>query len=88
MLIEIDQYSGFCFGVVEAINKAEKELNRGQLYCIGDIVHNNLEVERLETKGLKTINQDEYRKLSNCKVMFRAHGEPPISYELAKANNI
>ncbi len=89
MKIEIDSNAGFCFGVVNAINKAEeilKEENR--LYCIGDIVHNNLEVDRLTAQGLKSINHDQFSKLSGKKVLFRAHGEPPISYEIAKKQNI
>lgn len=89
MIIEIDQNSGFCFGVVNAIEKAEETLAKDKtLYCIGDIVHNNIEVDRLRDQGLKTINHDEFEKLSNAKVLFRAHGEPPLSYEKAKENNI
>ena len=89
MIIEIDQNSGFCFGVVNAIEKAEETLAKDKtLYCIGDIVHNNIEVDRLKDQGLKTINHDEFEKLSNAKVLFRAHGEPPLSYEKAKENNI
>ncbi|NDW09625.1 4-hydroxy-3-methylbut-2-enyl diphosphate reductase [Dysgonomonas sp. 520] len=87
--IEIDQKSGFCFGVVNAIKKAEEELKKGGvLYCLGDIVHNNLEVDRLAKLGLKTINHEEFAKLKNVKVLLRAHGEPPSTYEIAKANNI
>lgn len=87
--IEIDPRSGFCFGVVNAIKKAEEELAKGgTLYCLGDIVHNNLEVERLEKLGLITINHDEFSKLKNVKVLLRAHGEPPSTYEIAKKNNI
>lgn len=89
MIIEIDQNSGFCFGVVNAIKKAEEALTENTtLYCIGDIVHNNIEVDRLKNLGLKTINHNEFEELSNTKVLFRAHGEPPISYEKAKRNNI
>ena len=88
MQIEIDEHSGFCFGVVNAICKAEQELEKGTLYCIGDIVHNNLEVERLRKKGLKTIEHDEFSLLSNCRVLFRAHGEPPASYQIAEKNHI
>lgn len=89
MIIEIDQNSGFCFGVVNAIEKAEETLAKDKtLYCIGDIVHNNIEVDRLKDQGLKTINHDEFGKLSNAKVLFRAHGEPPLSYSKAKENNI
>lgn len=87
--IEIDSKSGFCFGVVNAIKKAEEELDRGgTLYCLGDIVHNNLEVERLEKLGLKTINHEEFAKLKNVRVLLRAHGEPPSTYQIAKENNI
>jgi len=87
--IEIDSKSGFCFGVVNAIKKAEEELSKGGvLYCLGDIVHNNLEVERLEKLGLRTINHEEFAQLKNVKVLLRAHGEPPRTYEIAKENNI
>ncbi len=87
--IEIDEKSGFCFGVVNAIKKAEEELEKGGvLYCLGDIVHNNLEVERLEKLGLRTINHEEFAKLKDVRVLLRAHGEPPSTYETAKQNNI
>lgn len=87
--IEIDAKSGFCFGVVNAIKKAEEELAKGGvLYCLGDIVHNNLEVDRLEKLGLKTINHEEFGKLRNARVLLRAHGEPPSTYQTAKENNI
>lgn len=87
--IEIDNGSGFCFGVTTAINKAEEELAKGKpLYCLGDIVHNGMEVERLHTKGLITINHEQLRNLHNAKVLLRAHGEPPETYEQAKRNNI
>lgn len=86
---EIDEKSGFCFGVVNAIKKAEEELAKGsELYCLGDIVHNSLEVERLAKMGLKTINHEEFANLKNVKVLLRAHGEPPSTYETAKENNI
>ncbi|MFI3239265.1 MAG: 4-hydroxy-3-methylbut-2-enyl diphosphate reductase [Bacteroidales bacterium] len=89
MDIEIDKCSGFCFGVVTAIEKAEEELNRaGQLYCLGDIVHNSNEVYRLEDKGLITITHEQFRELRNVKVLLRAHGEPPETYAVAKKNNI
>ena len=89
MKVEIDSNSGFCFGVVTAINKAEDELtSSGQLYCLGDIVHNAREVERLEDKGLKTITHNDLEKLHNVKVLLRAHGEPPLTYETATKNNI
>ena len=74
--VEIDEGSGFCFGVVTAIHKAEEELAKGEtLYCLGDIVHNSREVERLKAMGLITINRDEFRQLRNAKVLLRAHGE-------------
>ncbi len=89
MRVEIDKESGFCFGVVTAIKKAEEALSNGEkIYCLGDIVHNNMEVERLQRKGLVTINHDEYSRLRNVRVMFRAHGEPPQTYRLAEQNNI
>lgn len=88
-IVEIDKGSGFCFGVVTAIQKAEEELSKGgTLYCLGDIVHNSREVERLEALGLKTINHDEFKQLRNAKVLLRAHGEPPETYRIAKENNI
>ena len=87
--IEIDEHSGFCFGVTTAIKKAEEELQKGQkLYCLGDIVHNSIECDRLEKLGLITINHEEFSKLHNAKVLFRAHGEPPATYETAKKNNL
>src|SRR5690554_2006481 len=87
--IEIDKGSGFCFGVVKAINKAEEELKKnGTLYCLGDIVHNNIEVERLEKMGLITIDHEQFKELKNVRVLLRAHGEPPSTYEIAKQNNI
>ena len=89
MIIEIDDGSGFCFGVTTAIKKAEEELARGEkLYCLGDIVHNGMECDRLRDMGLITINHDEMRQLHNAKVLLRAHGEPPETYELARKNNI
>ena len=87
--IEIDEGSGFCFGVTTAIKKAEEELAQGKtLYCLGDIVHNGMECERLREMGLITINHDDMRQLHNVKVLLRAHGEPPETYELARKNNI
>ncbi len=87
--IEIDSGSGFCFGVTTAIKKAEEELASGKtLYCLGDIVHNGMEVDRLHSHGLVTINHDDLRQLHDVKVLLRAHGEPPETYELAKRNNI
>lgn len=88
MKVEIDEHSGFCFGVVNAIRKAEQELEKGALYCIGDIVHNSLEVERLKAMGLQTIEHDDFARLKNCRVLFRAHGEPPVSYQTAHENGI
>ena len=87
--IEIDTDSGFCFGVVTAIRKAEEELlARGSLYCLGDIVHNSNEVERLKAKGLQTITHDELGRLKNVKVLLRAHGEPPTTYRMAEEHGI
>ena len=87
--VEIDEGSGFCFGVVTAIHKAEEELAKGEtLYCLGDIVHNSREVERLKTMGLITINREEFKQLKNAKVLLRAHGEPPETYIIARENNI
>jgi len=89
MIVEIDQKSGFCFGVLNAIGKAEETLNtEGMLYSLGHIVHNELEVKRLQEIGLKTINHDEFFQLKDCKVLIRAHGEPPSTYEYARQNNI
>ena len=89
MEIEIDNGSGFCFGVTTAIKKAEEELARGNtLYCLGDIVHNGMECERLQKMGLVTINHDDLARLHNVKVLLRAHGEPPETYELARRNHI
>lgn len=87
--IEIDESSGFCFGVTTAIKKAEEELkNSTNLYCLGDIVHNSKECERLKRLGLVTIDHEEFRKLRNAKVLLRAHGEPPETYQIAKENNL
>lgn len=87
--IEIDKKSGFCFGVVKAISKAEEELAKGEtLYCLGDIVHNGQEVERLTALGLITIDHEQFSKLHNAKVLLRAHGEPPRTYQIAKENNL
>ncbi len=89
MIIEIDRRSGFCFGVINAIKAAENELKvSNQLYCLGDIVHNGMEVNRLEKIGLKSISKEEYFTLNNCKVLIRAHGEPPETYQYAEENNI
>ena len=89
LLVEIDDGSGFCFGVTTAIKKAEEELAAGgTLYCLGDIVHNGMECERLRKLGLVTINHEELKQLHDVKVLLRAHGEPPETYELARRNNI
>ncbi len=87
--IEIDEGSGFCFGVTTAIQKAEEELLKGKpLYCLGDIVHNGKECERLKALGLITINHEEFKRLKHVKVLLRAHGEPPETYQTAKENDI
>ena len=89
MNIEIDKYSGFCFGVVYAIQMAEDELAKSdKLYCLGDIVHNNKEVERLNDLGLEIISHDDLKNYKDCKVLIRAHGEPPSTYKIAMENNI
>jgi len=89
MVVEIDEKSGFCFGVQNAVEIAEEALSRGeQVFCLGPIVHNDIEMERLLSLGLKTVNHGEYQKLSNCKVLIRAHGEPPETYYIAEKNNI
>jgi 4-hydroxy-3-methylbut-2-enyl diphosphate reductase len=87
--VEIDSGSGFCFGVTTAIKKAEEELAAGKkMYCLGDIVHNGMEVERLTAMGMTTINHEQLKALHDVKVLLRAHGEPPETYELAKRNSI
>ncbi len=89
MKIEIDKNSGYCFGVEFAIQMAEDEMGGGQsLYCLGDIVHNRMEVERLHNQGLKIIDRQALKDLYNCKVLIRAHGEPPETYRIALENNI
>ncbi len=89
LTIEIDSGSGFCFGVTTAIQKAEEELAKGnKLYCLGDIVHNGMECERLRQMGLITINHEQLEELHDVKVLLRAHGEPPATYELARRNHI
>ena len=89
MKVEIDENSGYCFGVEFAIQMAEDEMAEGQqLYCLGDIVHNSMEVERLYNKGLRTISREELKELKDCKVLIRAHGEPPETYQIAIDNNI
>jgi 4-hydroxy-3-methylbut-2-enyl diphosphate reductase len=87
--VTIDKHSGFCFGVVYAIEMAEDILNQeGKLYCLGDIVHNDEEVKRLQAKGLQIINHEHLKHIQNEKVLIRAHGEPPSTYELALQNNL
>lgn len=87
--VEISRSSGFCFGVVNAINHAERELNEhGNLMSLGDIVHNSQEVNRLSDKGLEAIDYERLRELKDARVLFRAHGEAPKIYEFARANNI
>jgi len=87
--VEIDKNSGFCFGVVNAINSAERELKNGmKLYCLGDIVHNSLEMERLKMLGLQTIKYEDLPQLNHKTVLLRAHGEPPVTYEIARNNRI
>lgn len=89
MIVDIDKKSGFCFGVIKAIKSAESELeDSNHLYCLGDIVHNEKEVQRLEKMGLESISKVEYFSLKNCKVLIRAHGEPPETYKYALENNI
>ncbi|PLX00966.1 MAG: 4-hydroxy-3-methylbut-2-enyl diphosphate reductase [Marinilabiliales bacterium] len=89
MKIEIDNNSGFCFGVVNAIRKAENHLDTAEkLYCLGDIVHNNKEVERLNRLGLVSINREQFSNTKECTVLVRAHGEPPETYKVARKNNI
>ncbi|MDR1720011.1 MAG: 4-hydroxy-3-methylbut-2-enyl diphosphate reductase [Dysgonamonadaceae bacterium] len=89
LTVEIDCNSGFCFGVVNVISSAEKELMQNkELVCLGDIVHNDQEVKRLQEKGLQTINYQQLPSFSGKKVLLRAHGEPPSTYQIAEANNI
>lgn len=88
MKIEIDEKSGFCFGVVNAIAEAERSLEGGEVYSLGDIVHNGIEVMRLENLGLKTIDRKELESLRNRTVLIRAHGEPPSTYAVARKNRV
>lgn len=87
MQVTIDKHSGFCAGVTGAIRRAENELQQtGQLYCLGDIVHNGQEVKRLEDLGLETIDYDDLRTIHHARVLLRAHGEPPSTYWIAEQN--
>lgn len=89
MEVRIDERAGYCFGVVKAIGAAENELSQsGALYCLGDIVHNSAEVERLKNHGLHVIDHETFNRLSNCKVLIRAHGEPPQTYRVARERGI
>ena len=89
MLVEVDERSGFCFGVRNAVEIAEEALARDEkVFSLGPIVHNDIEVERLSSLGLVSVNHDEFKKLRNCKVLIRAHGEPPETYGIARKNNI
>lgn len=89
MKVEIEAGSGFCFGVENAVRIAEEALEEGEdVYCLGEIVHNDIEVDRLKKLGLVTITYDQFEQLRDCKVLVRAHGEPPSTYEKARENNI
>lgn len=89
MIVEVDEKSGFCFGVRNAVEIAEQALLRGEkVFSLGPIVHNDIEVERLSALGLQTINHEEFNLLKNCKVLIRAHGEPPETYLVAEKNNL
>ena len=88
MRVEIDEQSGFCFGVVRAINEAEEALKQASVASLGDIVHNRMEVQRLEALGLKTISHEDISTLSGKRMLIRAHGEPPKTYALAKAAGV
>lgn len=89
MKVTIDQNSGYCFGVEYAIQMAEDEMDHSNgLYCLGDIVHNDMEVQRLRARGMKVIEREDLKNLKNCRVLIRAHGEPPETYQLALKNNI
>jgi 4-hydroxy-3-methylbut-2-en-1-yl diphosphate reductase len=89
MIAEVDEKSGFCFGVELAVKKAEEEISKkGKVYCLGQIVHNDMEVNRLEKMGMITIDHDQLKNLRDVTVLIRAHGEPPETYKIAKENNI
>jgi 4-hydroxy-3-methylbut-2-en-1-yl diphosphate reductase len=87
--VTVDNYSGFCWGVIRTIDIAENELRNGEeLFSLGDIIHNPMEIERLGKKGLRTISVDNLKSLKNSKVLIRAHGEPASTYRIARENNI
>lgn len=89
MRVVIDDNSGFCFGVVRAISEAESALqSRGEVYCLGDIVHNRVEVQRLQNMGLHTISHEDISSLSGRTMLIRAHGEPPTTYRLAEESGV
>ncbi len=89
MKVTVDQNSGYCFGVEFAIQMAEDEMEQSdKLYCLGDIVHNDMEVKRLNAQGLRIIDHEQLKELHDCKVLIRAHGEPPETYSTALKNNI
>lgn len=89
MEVKIEEQAGFCFGVISAINLVEKELeNTDKIYCLGDIVHNNMEVDRLANLGLEVVDLERMKELKDTKIVIRAHGEPPSTYELAKKNGL
>ena len=88
MRVEIDEHSGFCFGVVRAINEAEEALKSGSIASLGDIVHNRVEVQRLESLGLHTITREDIPSFAGKRMLIRAHGEPPKTYALAKEHSI
>lgn len=88
MIVEIDHNAGFCFGVINAISKVEELLSNGEtVNCLGDIVHNKTEVQRLEILGMKTIQKDELESIHNATILIRSHGEPPSTYEIIKKNS-
>ena len=88
MRVEIDDNSGFCFGVVRAIGEAERALLTGEVFSLGDIVHNRIEVQRLEQLGLRTVSHEDLPTLKGCRLLVRAHGEPPSTFERARALGI
>ena len=89
MKVEVDEKSGFCFSVDLAVKKAEEEIQKtGKVYCLGQIVHNDMEVKRLEDMGMVTINHEQLKTLKDVTVLIRAHGEPPETYEIAEKNGI